>query len=81
MIITTPAKETFWTLASGAIALAIFAYPISTMPRGTMQESILFWLSLINLIMWSVVVILRAYFFFTKRHASSDGKVNETTQK
>ena len=78
MIITTPAKETPWTLASGVITLAIFAYPISAMPRGTIQESILFWLCLVNLIMWSLVVILRAYFFFTKRPGSGDGEVNET---
>lgn len=79
MIIANPAKETPWTLISGFVALAIFAYPILAMPRGTVQESVLFWLCLINLILWSIVVILRAYFFFAKALKSDKGESDFTS--
>jgi hypothetical protein len=77
MIIPTPAKESVWTLMCAAAAVLLFAIPVSSMPRSTWQESILFWACLLNIILWGIVVILRFYSFVTQKPKDADRSAEE----
>lgn len=67
MNIPIPAKESLWTLIRDAVAVSLVAIPVLSMPHSTWQDSLLFWVCLLNVILWGIVVIFRAYFFVANK--------------